>query len=99
MEQTTVAWHLFVVRVKMRDAWIQWLKNRKIQTAIHYAHPVHLMPAYERFSGGVGSLPITELACREVLSLPMFPELKPACVLRILEHCKPDYELAWFTLS
>ncbi len=84
-DHASFAWHLFVVRVRRREAWIQWLSDRKIQSAIHYAHPIHLMPAYRQFGSGVGSLPVTELACREVLTLPLYPELGETAVARILE--------------
>jgi len=42
---------------------------------IYYPVPIHLQPIYSSLGIGSGSLPMTEAACREALSLPMFPEL------------------------
>lgn len=88
----TAAWHLFVIRVKNRARWIEWLAERQIQVGIHYASPVHLMPAYREFGNGEGSLPVTEQACREVISLPMFPELDDARVTRVAEAIVAGYQ-------
>jgi dTDP-4-amino-4,6-dideoxygalactose transaminase len=51
------------------------LRERGIGTAIHYPVPIHLQPAYRGRLGEVGSLPETERAAREIVSLPMYPEL------------------------
>ena len=67
-------YHLYVVRTPRRDELIGWLRARDIGTAIHYPVPVHLQPAYERL-GYRGLLPETEQAAREIVSLPMYPEL------------------------
>lgn len=69
------AWHLFVIRSPLRDPLIRGLQQAGIGYGIHYPCPVHRMPAYQGLGGGVGSLPVTEKAAHEVLSLPMFPEL------------------------
>ena len=65
-------YHLYVLRTQNRDHILAALKERGVGTAIHYPQPVHLQPAYRRL--GV-SLPETERAAGEILSLPMFPEL------------------------
>lgn len=74
---TEHAWHLFVLRTDRRDRLIDVLQQSGIGYGIHYPVPVHQMPAYENLRSGRGSLPITERAAREVLSLPMYPELAP----------------------
>jgi dTDP-4-amino-4,6-dideoxygalactose transaminase len=66
--------HQYVVRTTYRDALRECLKNNGINALIHYPMPVHLQPAY-RGRVSTGDLPVTECAAREVLSLPMFPEL------------------------
>lgn len=81
----THAFHLFVVRPVDRDAWIAALDAAGIGHGIHYPEPVHLMEAY-RFLGLVpGTLPCSEQACREVLSLPLYPGLEPRAVDRVVE--------------
>jgi len=71
-------YHLYVVRSARRDELQAFLKERGVGTLIHYPVPIHLQPAYRGRLGDVGSLPETELAAREILSLPMFPELTEA---------------------
>jgi len=69
--------HLFVVRSSRlrRDELSQKLKQAGVGSAVHYPIPCHLQQAYARFGGGPNSLPLTERAANEVLSLPMYPEL------------------------
>lgn len=67
-------YHLFVVRVAGRDDLLRRLSAAGIAAAVHYPQPVHLQPAFSAFKPE-GSLPVTEKVCREILSLPMYPEL------------------------
>jgi dTDP-4-amino-4,6-dideoxygalactose transaminase len=67
--------HLFVVRCKERDALRTFLLRRGIQTLIHYPIPVHMQPAFANLGYHAGSFPETERLSREVLSLPIFPEM------------------------
>lgn len=67
--------HQFVIRHPQRDALKEFLKQKQIHTLIHYPVPVHLQPAYKNLGYEKGSLPNTEKAANEVLSLPMYPEL------------------------
>ena len=71
----THAWHQFVVRSSRRDALWKYLNENGVSTLIHYPIPVHLQPAYRGRTGDL-NLPETERAAREVLSLPIYPELK-----------------------
>ena len=71
------AWHLYVARVPDRDVVAERLKGKGVRTGIHYPIPCHLQPALADYSEGEGSLPHTELAAREILSLPMCPTLTP----------------------
>jgi dTDP-4-amino-4,6-dideoxygalactose transaminase len=68
-------YHLFVVRLQDRDAWRTKLTDAGVQTGVHYPIPVHLQPAYRDLGYSAGDFPVSEAAGREVLSLPMFPEL------------------------
>lgn len=63
--------HLYVVRCRDRDRVTQCLYEADIGHGIHYPVPVHRMPAYEVLGYGDVSLPVTERACDEVLSLPL----------------------------
>lgn len=68
-------YHLFVLRSSRRDALLDALKSAGIMAGIHYPIPLHRQPAYVAKGYGEVSLPHTERAAAEVLSLPMYPEL------------------------
>ncbi len=67
--------HIFAVRAPQRDALQAHLRQHGIGTLIHYPIPFHLQPAYAHPGYGEGACPTAEKACREVLSLPIYPEL------------------------
>lgn len=68
--------HLFVVRSNERNALMDFLRHRGIETGIHYPVPLHLTEAYQALGfPGKGTLPVAELLATEILSLPMYPEL------------------------
>jgi dTDP-3-amino-3,4,6-trideoxy-alpha-D-glucose transaminase len=75
LANTRSVYHLYVIRHPQRDRLMKQLNDQGIGTAIHYPMPIHLQPAYRGRLGDTGSLPETEKAAREILSLPMFPEL------------------------
>ena len=68
-------YHLYTLRSKRRDLLQDSLRKKGIQTGIHYAVPAHLQPAYANLGYGRGSLPQSEKASDEVLSLPLYPEM------------------------
>ena len=68
-------YHIYAVRTPDRVAWQDALQAKGIQTGIHYPFPIHLLPAHSDLGYGDGAFPFSEAAAREVLSLPMFPEL------------------------
>jgi dTDP-4-amino-4,6-dideoxygalactose transaminase len=81
----THVFHQYVVRTPQRDALQRALRERGIGTNIHYPVPVHLQPAYQgRLAIGPSGLAETERAAREVLSLPMFPQLTEEQVGRVI---------------
>ena len=76
-------YHLYVVRLPQRDGWRDRLTEAGVQTGVHYPIPVHLQPAYRDLGYAAGDFPICEEASREVLSLPMFPELTDAQIAEV----------------
>jgi dTDP-4-amino-4,6-dideoxygalactose transaminase len=68
-------YHLYTIRSRDRDQLRGALAAAGIHTGLHYPIPVHLQPAYRDDRYRPGSFPVAERAAREVLSLPMFPEL------------------------
>lgn len=70
-------YHQYTLRTSKRDELIKALAEAKIGAAIYYPVPLHRQTVYESLGYGEGSLPQAERAAREVLSLPIFPELRP----------------------
>jgi dTDP-4-amino-4,6-dideoxygalactose transaminase len=75
--------HLFVIQCRQRDALKAYLTECGVGTDVHYPLPAHQQTPYVEFSNG--PLPTTERLAREVLSLPMYPELSPDSVDYVLE--------------
>jgi dTDP-4-amino-4,6-dideoxygalactose transaminase len=67
--------HQYVVRAFRRDELREFLTARKIGTEIYYPIPLHLQPCFAYLGYLEGDLPEAERAAKEVLALPMFPEL------------------------
>jgi dTDP-4-amino-4,6-dideoxygalactose transaminase len=78
-------YHQYVIRSERRNELKEFLKLRQVGTLIHYPVPVHLQPAYRGRFGDLGSLPQTEKAAGEILSLPMFPELSGGRIASVAE--------------
>src|SRR5262249_13174239 len=66
-------WHLYVVRVSARDDVLCRLRAEGVGAGVHYPTPVHLTPAMAEFGAGKGSMPVSERAAGEILSLPIYP--------------------------
>jgi len=79
-------YHQYVVRSGRRDALRAHLRERGIGTLIHYPAPVHLQPAYRDRLPTAASLQQTQEAVRQILSLPIFPELSEELVGTIADH-------------
>lgn len=77
--------HQYVVRVAGRDRVVAEMNAAGIGAGIHYPYPVHLTPAFAAPKLGVGSFPVAELLCTEILSLPIYPGLTAAQQNRVIE--------------
>ena len=77
--------HQYTIRVEHRDALQKVLTERKIGSSVYYPVPLHLQPLYASLGHKVGDFPHAERAAQEVLSLPMYPELRAEQISRVTE--------------
>jgi len=77
--------HQYTIRVEKRDALQKFLAERKIGSAVYYPHPLHLQPLYASLGHETGDFPHAERAAQEVLSLPMYPELRNEQIARVVD--------------
>jgi dTDP-4-amino-4,6-dideoxygalactose transaminase len=77
------AFHQYTIRVEQRDALQQLLNERNIGSAVYYPVPLHLQPLYSSLGHKAGDFPHAEHAAKEVISLPMYPELRSEQIARV----------------
>jgi dTDP-4-amino-4,6-dideoxygalactose transaminase len=87
----THVYHLYVIRTARRDELQTYLSGRGISTGIHYPVPVHLQEAFRDLGYGRGDFSVTERCSREILSLPLYPELRESQVHEIAEAIEEFY--------
>lgn len=75
--------HQYTIRVEQRDALQQALSERNIGSAVYYPVPLHLQPLYKLLVHKPGDFPHAEHAAKEVISLPMYPELRAEQIERV----------------
>jgi dTDP-4-amino-4,6-dideoxygalactose transaminase len=79
-------YHQYTIRIERRDALQKFLSERKIGSTIYYPYPLHLQPLYSSLGHKAGDFPHSERAAQEVLSLPMYPELRKEQIARVVEN-------------
>jgi dTDP-4-amino-4,6-dideoxygalactose transaminase len=78
-------YHQYTIRVERRDPVQKVLTERKIGSSVYYPVPLHLQPLYASLGHKAGDFPHAERAAQEVLSLPMYPELRAEQIARVTE--------------
>jgi dTDP-4-amino-4,6-dideoxygalactose transaminase len=81
-------YHLFVIRHPERDHLREVLQKEGIHTGVHYPVPLHLQPAYRYLGYERGDFPITEKVVKEIVSLPLYPELENKHIVQICDIVK-----------
>jgi dTDP-4-amino-4,6-dideoxygalactose transaminase len=82
-------YHVYAVRSPDRDGLQRSLQAEGVQSGLHYPIPVHLQKAYADLGYRTGDFPVSEAAAREVLSLPIYPEMtsrQVECVVAAVEQ-------------
>jgi dTDP-4-amino-4,6-dideoxygalactose transaminase len=83
--------HQYTLRVERRDDLQAHLKKEVIGHAVYYPIPLHRQPCFAHLAYKDGSLPQAEQACREALSLPIYPELTRAQLDRVIDAIRGFY--------
>ena len=78
-------YHQYTIRTEQRDALQRHLAARRIGTTVYYPYPLHLQPLYAHVGHRAGDFPHAERAAQEVLSLPMYPELRKDQIAHVVE--------------
>jgi dTDP-4-amino-4,6-dideoxygalactose transaminase len=89
--QARHVFHQYVIRAQRREELRQFLAERKIGSEIYYPLPLHLQPVFSYLGLKAGDMPVSEQAAREVLALPMFPELTEAEIGWVVESIAEFY--------
>jgi dTDP-4-amino-4,6-dideoxygalactose transaminase len=89
--ETEPVYHVYVILAQRRDELQAFLKQRQIETGIHYPLSLNLQPAYARLKQPAGSFPRAEAACQQVLSLPMHPAISQAEVGQVCVAIRAFY--------
>ena len=88
------AFNIYTIRVKNRDRVRQVLTDNKIASSVYYPHPLHLQDVYQPLGYACGSMPISEQAVSEVLSLPIYPGMPLVYVERVADVLKTALKAA-----
>lgn len=89
-------WHLFVILHQDRDRMQRALQARGVHTGLHYPIPLHMQKAYEHLGYHEGDFPMAEQIGRECLTLPLYPEMTPAQLERVVEQINACFrEMEW----
>ena len=78
-------WHLYAIRVPRRDDVLRCLHDQGIGAGIHYPVPVHLQPAFRHLGYRPGDFPVAEAAARQLLSLPLYPQITQEQQVRVAD--------------
>lgn len=92
LPNVTHVYHLFVIRTKQRDELKVYLESKGISTGIHYPVPIHLQPVYKNLGYEKGDFPIAENFAKEILSLPIYPELTKSEISKIAKTIKDFFK-------
>lgn len=84
-ETSRAVYHLYVVRVQDRAGLQKHLSDAKIDSGIHYPVPLHQQKAYAHLGYKTGDFPVTEKIAPEIVSLPMFPQLRREQQSRVVD--------------
>jgi len=92
-QRSESVYHLFVIQVEKRNALLNYLKSNQVQAGIHYSVPVHQLPVYENRVQTADNMKVTERVVNNIISLPIFPELKVKDAEIVVTNIKSFFDL------
>ncbi|MFA6566823.1 MAG: DegT/DnrJ/EryC1/StrS family aminotransferase, partial [Victivallales bacterium] len=92
LAETEPVYHLYVVIVPDRDALAKHLKEKGIESGVHYPYSLNVLPAFARLKQGKGHFPKAESACEHMLSLPVSPSLTKEEIEYVCETVRNFYK-------
>ncbi|HUR91543.1 MAG TPA: DegT/DnrJ/EryC1/StrS family aminotransferase [Gemmatimonadaceae bacterium] len=93
-ERNESIYNQYTLRVPRRDALLEHLKQRQIGAAVYYPLPLHLQPCFAYLGYSEGAFPVAEAAAREVISLPVYPELTSAQLDEVVAAVRSFFQSA-----
>lgn len=90
----THIFHQYTVKTKKRDELHEYLKSQNIPTQIHYPLSLHMQPAFKYLGQKKGNFPVAEKVAKEVISLPIYPELKKSDIGEIVNAIKNFFKIS-----
>jgi dTDP-4-amino-4,6-dideoxygalactose transaminase len=81
-------YHVYALLAEQRDALQEFLAARGVPTLIYYPHPLHLQKVYAKNGWKAGDFPVAEGVSREILPLPMYPELIDAQINHVIDSVR-----------
>lgn len=85
-------YYMYEIQAPDREKLREYLKEQGIHTGIHYPIPLHLQPAYKKLGFKEGSFPVTEKLAKNIVSIPMYPELTEKEQDYIINHIEKFYK-------
>ena len=84
-------YHLYVVQAQERDLLLQHLKEKEIETVVHYPVALPNLPAYRYLEHSPGDFPVATKLQSEILSLPLYPELTEDQIVYVSQMIRSFY--------
>lgn len=92
VDQTRNVYHQYTIRVRDRERISRSLAENGVQSMVYYPVPLHMQEVHRGLGYAQGAFPHSELAAQEVLSLPVYPELRPEVQDRVIEAVRSALE-------
>jgi dTDP-4-amino-4,6-dideoxygalactose transaminase len=87
-------YHLYVIEVDDRENCLSWLRENDVMAQVHYPSVIHLQECYRNLGYKKGDFPAAERAANRMISLPIYPEITPEQIGRVVETLRKFLETA-----